>query len=808
MKIKTLSLILIFQLCFSLAITDKVFSEYPNGAEPPYEITHAYLYDNHPIVNGKLYVSVKTYDTDVYYAVSIEEADAGIAYQWYKNSVDSNSGGTPIENANSQYYIPKSEDVGSYLYCIVLGDDINYSGELTTRQTVFPVSETLELDGGLIICKVQAPSVNSELTGYLFSYGSIIFDWYYYPVKAPMDTALTGNEIASYQWYRNKNQSNIGGTAIAGATSHNYTPTKDDSGHYLYFTAECNGNYIGTITSKITDFPVAMIENIGGGTSAGGIGSPMPLKTPNGIAVKHATLTTDRIDWRRYFQWYRNDTPENFGGEPILGANLYKYTLTSEDVGKYVYVAVPSAVYWQTGEPIVSPVTEIVTDSEADITSISIELHGSDNPRRCYPIEINPTVPANLTATVQWYRNDTQTNSGGDPILGATYYSYTPTSYDVGKYLYCVYTPAHPFTGAPVASEVTNMVENSAVVIFDPNGGEFAFPNQAVEIGENCQYICMASALRNGYTHKGWATTKNAVAPDVDANTIITEDITFYAVWEKNPTNSSSGSSSSTTYNIKFVTNGGNTINSQNLVRNEKATKPTEPIKDGFIFDGWYTDAAFKYTYDFNTAISGNLTLYAKWTDTKEKISALLKNDADKIRYMKRSTDNTFEPDRAITRYEMLEALNNLLDLEKENSHNLTDVTPDYDELVALFTGAGIISGYDDNTFKGTDGLTRAEFVKIMSVILDIEIKETTENKFTDISTHWAKNYINSFADLGYLNGYNDGTFKPDEKLTRAEFITIINRIIDIESEVEENLFNDLESDHWAFSDIMKSYLK
>ena len=185
-----------------------------------------------------------------------------------------------------------------------------------------------------------------------------------------------------------------------------------------------------------------------------------------------------------------------------------------------------------------------------------------------------------------------------------------------------------------------------------------------------------------------------------------------------------------------------------------------------------------------------------------------IKENASTIKYMSGYSDNTFKPDQAITRYEMLEALNNLLDFSKNGSHNLTDVTADYDKLVPLFTGAGIIEGYDDNTFKGTDGLTRAEFVKILSVILNLEIKESSENKFTDISTHWAKDYINSFEELNYLKGYDDGTFKPDNKLTRAEFTTIINRIINSSSELSNDTFTDLSPDHWAYDEISKSILK
>ena len=754
---KALSLILLFQLCFANLLISK--AEYPVDAVQPYEIIHTYLYSDYPVVGEKFYVNVKAYWADIYTSESIDETEIGITYQWYKSDTDINAGGILIDGASSQYYIPQIGDVDKYLYCVVTGNEINYSGELTTRPSAFPVTETSQLNGALIILNDFYSCVGSEMTGYLFHNGSIVFDNYFYPAKSPIDIALTGDEIASYQWYRTENESNVGGTAITGATSYKYTPTADDFGYYLYFTAEGNENYSGTVTSTTTE-AVCMMEISDGGTS--GIAPPINLVKPIGATIKHATLTTDRGS-RRNFQWYRNNLHENSGGEPILGATLYRYTLTSEDVGKYLYVTVPGENDRFTGNPLVSPVTEMVTDESPEITNISIAQNGYLFAQRHNKIEVTSTTPQSAVATVQWYRNDVQKNSGGDPILGATYFSYTPTSYDVGKYLYCVYTPVYPYSGASIASEVTDIVENRAVISFNPNGGQYARWNEEVNVGESCPSVEYADAFRSGYTFKGWATTSNAQTPDFTKETLVEEDITVYAVWEKIPTNSSSGGSSSTTYNIKFVTNGDNTINSQNIAKNEKATQPTAPVKNGFIFDGWYTDTALKHLYDFNTAVTGSLTLYAKWLDTANILNALWKENANEIHYIKGYSDNTFKPDQDITRYEMLEALSNLLDFKNDGSHNLTDVTADYDKLVALFTGAKIIDGYDDNTFKGTDGLTRAEFVKILSIILNLETKETTENKFTDISAHWAKDYINNFADSS-CQGANKNVEKWSDK--------------------------------------------
>ena len=354
------------------------------------------------------------------------------------------------------------------------------------------------------------------------------------------------------------------------------------------------------------------------------------------------------------------------------------------------------------------------------------------------------------------------------------------------------------YTGIPQAPTITNdkgLVENTDyIVTYNGNSEEpIETGTYAVEITVTNQYftaVGQTSASFEIYKRSSGSAssgvgqitatpTANIQSGEVSKGTEIvlscpTEGASIYYTLDgKNPT------VNSTLYTVPIVIDKDTNIKFMAL-------------KSGFSSS---QIATFNYTVSSDGVINNS-------TDFS------IKENASTIKYMSGYNDNTFKPDQAITRYEMLEALNNLLDFKNDGSHNLTDVTADYDKLVSLFTGAGIIEGYEDNTFKGTAGLTRAEFVKIMSVILDLEIEASVENKFTDISTHWANDYINSFADLNYLKGYDDGTFKPDNKLTRAEFVTIINRIINLNTENENNHFNDLTSDHWAYNDILKVYIK
>ena len=182
------------------------------------------------------------------------------------------------------------------------------------------------------------------------------------------------------------------------------------------------------------------------------------------------------------------------------------------------------------------------------------------------------------------------------------------------------------------------------------------------------------------------------------------------------------------------------------------------------------------------------------------------KANVSAIRYLAVTASNA-RPDAVITRYEMIEALGLLLDLESVPiSSNLTDVDTAHKPIVELFIGVGIIDGFPDGTFKGNEGLTRAEFVKIMSIILGIGDNDS-KSLFSDTIGHWAEGRIAEFTKLSYVEGYGDGSFRPDAKMTRAEFAAIVNRIIKSNTVPAPHTFDDLSNNHWANSDIQNAYL-
>ena len=158
-------------------------------------------------------------------------------------------------------------------------------------------------------------------------------------------------------------------------------------------------------------------------------------------------------------------------------------------------------------------------------------------------------------------------------------------------------------------------------------------------------------------------------------------------------------------------------------------------------------------------------------------------NTEDHYAYIIGYEDGTVRPSAPITRAEVATIFFRLLTDESRAAYWRTDnpypdVTVDnwFNNGVSTLSNAGIIKGYTDGTFKPNNRITRAEFATIASRFFTVE--DVMPASFSDISGHWAEDYINRAASAGIILGYEDGTFRPDQDITRAEAMTIINRVI------------------------------
>ncbi|MCD8159327.1 MAG: S-layer homology domain-containing protein [Clostridiales bacterium] len=179
--------------------------------------------------------------------------------------------------------------------------------------------------------------------------------------------------------------------------------------------------------------------------------------------------------------------------------------------------------------------------------------------------------------------------------------------------------------------------------------------------------------------------------------------------------------------------------------------------------------------------------------------------------YMVGYTDGTFLPQNNITRAETAALFSRLITGSIEvsaSTPDFTDVSSDawYADYVGYLTNRSVIVGYSDGSFGPDKAITRAEFSVILSKFLDVDLNGSAG--FSDTEGHWADAYIAAAVKAGWLSGYTDGSFKPNEYITRAEVVSAVNRAtgrafdedIDLSTIVT---FADNAESAWYYGDVL-----
>lgn len=180
-----------------------------------------------------------------------------------------------------------------------------------------------------------------------------------------------------------------------------------------------------------------------------------------------------------------------------------------------------------------------------------------------------------------------------------------------------------------------------------------------------------------------------------------------------------------------------------------------------------------------------------------EDDDALGLNTTDHFAYIVGYGNGEVRPQNNITRAEVATIFFRLLtdDVRDENltkTNRYSDVTRAdwYNTAVSTLSSMGIITGYPDGTFRPNAAITRAEFAAI-AARFDSNGDKTTA-KFSDIATHWAKDEISIAYNNGWITGYPDGTFGPQRDITRAETMTLVNRVLNRQPETEDDLLPNM----------------
>lgn len=280
---------------------------------------------------------------------------------------------------------------------------------------------------------------------------------------------------------------------------------------------------------------------------------------------------------------------------------------------------------------------------------------------------------------------------------------------------------------SPIPAGKATLQKYNLTINYKYADGTEAKPTHTESLTYGSSYS-VASPLITGYTAD--KLTVSGSMPDSD----VTVDVTFTAK----------------DYTVTYESNGGSTVPSQTVKYNETANKPADPTKSGYTFAGWYTEEKLTNKYDFAALVTGNITLYAKWT--------------------RNYTPRPYTPP--------------------------TVVIPD-DTLGLNTTDHFVyIVGYGNGKVRPQNNITRAEVATIFFRLLTDDVRDenlTKTNRYSDVAaTSRYNTAVSTLSSMGIITGYPDSTFGPQRDITRAETMTLVNRILNRQPETEDDLLPNM----------------
>lgn len=351
-------------------------------------------------------------------------------------------------------------------------------------------------------------------------------------------------------------------------------------------------------------------------------------------------------------------------------------------------------------------------------------------------------------------------------------------------------------TSIPQTALVIKKISNTVTV-----NDSYAENSGSGEYSEG-ETVKIKAGERSGYKFSGWTTDDSVqFADSKSAETTFTmpsKAVTVTANWTKS-SGGNGGGGGNVRYTVSFETNGGNDIASKTVTRNSVIKEPETPIKDGFDFEGWYTDKGLKTKYDFTEKVTKNFTLYAKWTEKdngewKNPFTDVKENDwfYDSVKYayendlMKGISNTEFAPDSDVTRAMFVTVIYRMENEPQTGKCAFTDVESGsyYENAVAWANENGIVSGISEECFAPNEPITREQMAAIIyryAAFKGYDITTSSSTSYTDNDniSDYAKNAVIWAAEKSVMTGNTDGSFAPKANTTRAQVASVFMRMVE-----------------------------
>ena len=309
----------------------------------------------------------------------------------------------------------------------------------------------------------------------------------------------------------------------------------------------------------------------------------------------------------------------------------------------------------------------------------------------------------------------------------------------------------------------------------------------SVTVNQGEKIILPAAPGREDYEFIGWSDGTNVYQPGNEVE--ITASVTFTAQWEADILY----------FTLTYNSNGGTEYPDESHPEGKEVTLDKQPERQGYSFAGWFADEELTQRIETVT-MTDHTTVHAGWekdigpwippVDPPEEpddaeYSPNWLNTTEHFAYIIGYEDGTVRPDAGITRAEVATIFFRLLTDEARESfwsdtNDYSDVADGswYNIAVSTLSNMGILGGYENGTFRPNAPITRAEFAKIAVSFFDHEAIEAV-NGFVDVARGaWYENYVAVAAEIGLIEGYGGNVFRPEAAITRAEACAIINRTL------------------------------
>ena len=289
-----------------------------------------------------------------------------------------------------------------------------------------------------------------------------------------------------------------------------------------------------------------------------------------------------------------------------------------------------------------------------------------------------------------------------------------------------------------------------------------------------------------------------------------------------------------TRYTLSYNSNGGTQYADESHPEGTVVALDKVPSRTGFSFTGWFEDEELTSAVE-SVTMDDHKTVHAGWEEVyvppyvppvtpsepaEPELTPNWLNTEDHFGYIIGYGDGTVRPEAPITRAEVATIFFRLLTDEARESFwceesGYSDVAKGdwFNTAVSTLSKLGILSGYEDGTFRPNAQISRAEFAKIAVSFFELEDMEA-ENIFSDVVPgSWYESYVAAAAELGLIEGYEGGVFRPQASITRAETAAIVNRTLGrapdaghLLPEAEMNVWTDnADTGAWYYAHIQEA---